>query len=260
MIPIRSWRKKMLATLPPKHELLVYSAEQLSDFHNLLTRYPSLLSGEQTLDRVINQHLSFSRIGDGEFNLMINERNIFNKCDDRLRRRLMDICATPLQTCLVCLNRYTDDSKWWLYHGINYLPKVMAQVSFHAGPYGDAYFLLSYISNIKETTAGLEEIKKLWRGRKVLFVCRQDSLIRKDKLSIFSDVTEKAFLEIPATNAFDRYDAILKAITEYPKDWKIYLECGATASVLAWDLSQSGYQAWDMGDFYKRLVRCMENE
>lgn len=260
MIPIRSWRKKMLATLPPKHELLVYSAGQLSDFHNLLKRYPNILSVEQTFDRVINQHLSFSRIGDGEFNLMINERNIFNKCDDRLRRRLIDICETSSQTCLVCLNRYTDNSKWWLYHGLKYLPKVLNQVSFKADTYGDAYFLLSYISNIKETTAGLEEIKKLWRGRKVLFVCRQDSLIRKDKLSIFSDVTEKAFLEIPATNAFDRYDAILKAITAYSTDWKIYLECGATASVLAWDLSHAGYQAWDMGDFYKRLTRIMKDE
>ncbi len=260
MIPIRSWRKKMLATLPPKHELLVYSAEQLSDFHNLLKRYPNILSVEQTFDDVINQHLSFSRIGDGEFNLMINERNIFNKCNEQLRRRLIDICETSSQTCLVCLNRYTDNSKWWLYHGLKYLPKVLNQVSFKADTYGDAYFLFGCISDINKTKDGLEKVKTLWRGRKVLFVCRTDSFVRKDKLNIFSEVAAKAFLDIPATDAFDRYDEILKAITEYPKDWKIYLECGATASVLAWDLSHTGYQAWDMGDFYKRLTRIMKDE
>ena len=252
LIPVKTWRKKMLATLPPKYTVLSYTPQQITAFHELLKKYPHILSPETTLDIILQRKISFSRIGDGEFDLIIGEKNIFNKDDEKLKKRLIEINKeknTP--SCLVCLNYYSEDNKWFLYHGTHLLPRVMDTLSFGLEEYGDAYFLLSLIKNKDYTKT---RSNNLWKNKNVLFVCRQNSLVREDILNIFSEVNNKDYLDVPALNAFDIYDSILEKITTYPKDWIIYLECGATASVLAWDLAKLNYQALDMGDFYKRLL------
>ena len=79
-------------------------------------------------------------------------------------------------------------------------------------------------------------------------------------LKAFAEIATKEFLFVPDKDAFDSYDDILTDIKKYDTSWQIYLEVGATASVLAWDLSHQGYHALDMGDFYKRsLCTCGED-
>ena len=42
-----------------------------------------------------------------------------------------------------------------------------------------------------------------------------------------------------------------------PKEFGVYLEGGALASVLAYELSLMGYRALDMGEFYKRTYEVI---
>ena len=52
----------------------------------------------------------------------------------------------------------------------------------------------------------------------------------------------------PNTNAFDHYDAIMKIVQKYsPNEYLILLALGPTATVMAYNLAQKGYQAIDIG-------------
>ena len=49
--------------------------------------------------------------------------------------------------------------------------------------------------------------------------------------------------------AFSKYDDILTEVLRYPADkWLVILALGPTATVLAYDLAQKGYQAIDIGN------------
>lgn len=247
--PIKSWRKKLKNTLPAEYQVKWYSKKELAHFCELLKKYPAIMSAEETLNCIVDKKLSFSRIGDGEFNLMIDEGNIFNKNDEKIKQRLIEICESKHQhNCLICLNNYVKTNKWFLYHGLFALPRILSTVKFQKQNFGDAYFLWKTL-NQKSITA----IKSIWQNRRILFVGNEDSLCQDDVYDLFNNVKEKKFLFVPAKDAFNNYNEILKEIKTYTSEWVIYLECGATASVLAWDLAQMGYRALDMGDYYKRL-------
>lgn len=254
IVPIKSWRKKLKKTLPAEYQVKWYSKKELAYFHEILKKYPAVMSAEETLKIVVEKKLSFSRIGDGEFNLIIDETNVFNNNDDQLKQRLIEISeAKHSCNCLICLNNYKPKNnvmnKWFLYHGLFALPRILSTVKFQKQNFGDAYFLCKTL-NQKSITA----IKSIWQNRKILFVCNEASLCQDDVYDLFNNVKEKKFLFVPAKDAFNNYNEILKEIKTYTSEWIIYLECGATASVLSWDLAQMGYRALDMGDYYKRLL------
>ena len=254
IVPIKSWRKKLKNTLPAEYKVKWYSKKELAYFHEILEKYPAVMSAEETLKIVVEKKLSFSRIGDGEFNLIIDESNVFNHNDDCLKQRLIEIAeARHSRNCLICLNNYKPKNnamyRWFLYHGLFALPRVLSTIKFQKQNFGDAYFLCKTLNQKSITT-----IKSIWQNRKILFVCNEASLCQDDVYDLFNNVKEKKFLFVPAKDAFNNYNEILKEIKTYTSEWIIYLECGATASVLSWDLAQMGYRALDMGDYYKRLL------
>lgn len=92
------------------------------------------------------------------------------------------------------------------------------------------------------------KIIKLYNFCRKLF-----SPIIEDPNCLFSKVKSKNFIYIPQKNCYGEYKRIYESILNYPTDYLIYLECGELATVLAYELSKIGYQALDMGDFYKRI-------
>ena len=261
MIPVRSWRKKLQKGLPPKWLVRKYSKKEIQLFNECLKRYPKILSATETLEFIVKNNVSFCRIGDGEFNYIVDKINVFNKKDESLKKRLHQICEEKnTDNCLICFNNYeqpnceTKISRWFLSHGVEVLPVLLKVVQFKEETFGDAYFLL------KTMNTNLDLIKSLWNNKKILFVCNKESLVVSDSLKLFETVKEKDFLFVPSQNAFDRYETIFERIITYTTDWIIYLEVGATASVLSWDLSNLGYQAFDMGDFYKRYLMKADDE
>ena len=256
LIPNKSIKQYFYNKLPKIWECMVYSDEEINNLKKNILRYPKLYTPEETLDKIINNNLSFSRIGDGEFNLCIKEGNVFNKYDEKLAQKLINIIrAGSTDKCLVCLNNYEPDpclKRWFVYHGVLYLDRVLNAINFKKDGYGDAYFLLSIMKN--GNVQDVKRIKTLWGKKKVVFVCNNTSLVITDKLNIFENIVQKEFVYVPSHEAFSLYEDILQKITQFPKDYVIYLECGPLASVLAYELSAIGYRALDMGDFYKRIV------
>ena len=237
---------------------MVYSDAEINNLKKNILRYPKLYTPEETLDKIISENLSFSRIGDGEFNLCIKEGNVFNKYDEKLAQMLINITQTgSTNKCLICLNNYEPKTlhrlkMWFVYHGVLYLDRIFNAIHFKKDGYGDAYFL--FYTVLDGNVQNIKRINTFWENKKVIFVCNDTSLVISDKLNIFKNTIQKEFVYVPSHNAFSLYKDILQKITQFPKDYVIYLECGPLASVLAYELSAIGYRALDMGNFYKRIV------
>ena len=264
LVPSAALRKKLKASMPRKWDVISFSQKDMEKYQQLLQNYPDILSKEETLEAALNI-CSFSRIGDGEFNTIIGKRNSFNDADAKLALRLKEICENGSdEHCRVCLNNYKlkkghSGYTWFLHHGTRYLEDVLATVTFKKEKYGEAYFVLSNTQDKNGLNwKGIDRIKSLWNEQKLLIVCNKKSPLVQDQLNIFNNVLQKDFLFIPDRNAFDSYNQLVDNIKKYDTSWKVYLEAGATASVLAWDLSHLGYQMFDMGDFYKRSLVALK--
>ena len=264
LAPSASLRKKLKFSMPKKWDIIRFSPNAIEKYHQILQNYPYILTPEETLEAALKIS-SFSRIGDGEFNAIVGKKNPFNDIDIKLALRLKEICEKGSdECCLVCLNDYRLPKEhsaytWFLYHGTRYLEDILAMVSFKNKKYGDAYFILRLIqNNYGLNRDAIKQIKSLWNGQKLLIVCNKQSPLVQDPLNIFDNIKQRDFLYIPDRNAFSAYDELVEAIKKYDTSWRVYLEAGATASVLAWDLSHLGYQMFDMGDFYKRTLAIVE--
>lgn len=249
-IPNKKLRHYFMSKMP-LYKNLSYSKQELNVFKNLVAKLPNIYNPEETLNKIILENLSFSRIGDGEFNLTIKESNVFQQYSKILAQKLIQICCDGSnKNCLVCLNKYDINSPWFLYHGILYLDKILNVIKFKKDNYGDAYFLLGVISN---NLKSIERIKKLWENKNIIFVCNKKSNIVDDKLNLFDKAIGKHYIFVPNQNAFDYYESIIRQISQFPVHYVVYCECGALASVLSYELSKK-YRVFDMGDFYNRLL------
>ena len=94
-------------------------------------------------------------------------------------------------------------------------------------------------------------------GRDVVLVNGDNRRFDKDP-TILAGARSVGLINVPAQNAFTEYGAIKRACERHTKDTLFILAAGPTATVLAYDLSEAGYQALDLGHlgmFYARLRR-----
>jgi glycosyltransferase family protein len=211
---------------------------------------------DETLDKIINDKCSVSRYGDGEFNIMIGKSQFFQKYDNDLRLRLIEIIKSQGKNHIVCipdvfdnLKRFTEDSKkyWIRYLSFN-RNKIYWKLDLKK-EYYDAMVTRLYM-DYKDKRKAEERFLKfrmLWEGKEVVLVEGEQS-----RLGIGNDLFDNASLIkriiCPAVNAFEKYDEILAAIKKHDKSKLILIALGPTATVLAYDLSLMGYRALDIGN------------
>ncbi len=274
--------KKLLFMLPSKFKLLClsfldseyrwkyeiqykkFTYDEIFELFKTQKIYPkNILSVSETIDYLINTKCSLARMGDGEEFLcnMLAETCAYPE----LKQRLLEICAEGSNdSCLVCINNFNADNelcpKEYRQHFVHYYSMVvpaqrLQKIKFsETNIYGDAYALAFYLhTDDKEIFyERRHKIETLWQNRKVLFVVNNFSDVLKDDV-VFKDVLEKGYIYVPSSNAYEKYDEVMREITEnYDASWLIYVEAGAMATVLCYELSKQGYQALDMGSYYNR--------
>lgn len=221
-------------------------------------RNAKIMETEETVNYILQRRCSVSRFGDGEFFVMDGGGNGFQHPDERLRKRLIEVFQKRDERLLVCIP-YTWKSQENLKHTVKvfYTRFLLRNNSYifrwldYQYLYGDALFSRFYMDYKDKSLARqrIALIKKLWQDRDVYII--EGSLTRMGVGNgLFEGAKGVHRILCPSKSAFDRYDEILKTAKEVipqDKNTLILLALGMTATVLASDLSRTGYQAIDIG-------------
>ena len=220
----------------------------------------NILSTEETLRVILQEHCSIARFGDGEMRLMrYSDYNIgFQKNSRELTDRLRDVLKIE-GNFLLCLPIYLVDrrgiqkkyQRMWEQHNRNlyiWFFSLLCECGAEKRRWGNASFTRPYIEakNKKESGSVFRQIKNIWNDRPILIVEGEGT-----RFGVGNDLLDNAEsierILASSINAFEMYEEILSAVLDNWRGQLILLALGPTATVLAADLSQRGIQAIDIG-------------
>lgn len=222
-----------------------------------ITTSPHIQTIEETIDKIINDRVSVSRYGDGEFNIMIGNDIPYQKASFELTEKLVEVQQSCLQQHIVCLpdtfkyinaKEVTREFKrfWRVFMG-QYRCKWKSYLNLKQ-VYYNSFLSRPYIAYTDKTKSKelFHKLKRIWDNRAVLIVEGETSRLGVGN-DLFDGASSIRRILGPSKEAFEKYDELLKAVKRYEKDCLVLLALGPTATVLAYDLSREGYQAIDIG-------------
>lgn len=222
-----------------------------------------ILNANTTINRICKEHLSVARFGDGEFSLLLNgEKGIgYQKNSDELRKKLNEVLLCKNERLLICVPFCINSTKgmtsfsrtywesWCL--ADNHYATIAVMLEKKAGQdyvFGDAMITRPYIDWLSKKRAKkqFEQLKRIWDKKPLLIV--EGS---KTRLGVGNDLFANAAsirrIIAPANDAFEQYDKVLDSIKKNHKGELVLIALGPAATVLAYDLSNCGIQAVDIG-------------
>lgn len=216
------------------------------------TYRPNILNSIQTINYIIDKKISLSRFGDGEFQLIQGKDCIFQDVDINLQKRLKEILSSNMNNHCVAIP-----------HGMCHMRSGnKKQKQFVRSFYvkNNDWIFNSIIKNKlylnSDFTAILQEkeaynlIRKIWNNRDVTIISG-DRVFKGIQYNIFDCAKSIEYINAPTVNAFEKYDEILNQAKKIDKNRLVCIILGPTATVLAYDLAQEGYQALDLGHIVK---------
>ena len=259
-IPNKKTRKNMREKLEKWYEqqivLSINNGKLRLKLEKIEKEFPSILTYQETLDKIILEKKSIIRFGDGELNLLLGRGIGFQKSNLKLKKRLKEILKSNKQENLICLfelkNCKTNKRNsveltilaffqeyFWIENW-----KKLKKFLNKDKKYGNANITrVGVFHNVE-----LSKIKKIWEDKEVIFVYSKKGRFDKDK-RLFNSIKSYEEIFISPVNAFDDYDKILKECKTKGKEKIFLISAGPTATILAYDLSLLGYQAIDIGHF-----------
>lgn len=232
---------------------------------NYLVRYlyfkfskkPVVLNTASTIDFIIKNKYSISIFGDGEFDLILNNRSlVFQKNSEKIRIKLIEILQNNHDNLCVCIpftiiNMSHLEKKslyfWKLYFNRNYR-KLKKYLNFN-NYYYDSLFTRLYIDYNDKSNSNIffKKVFEIWNYKNIIVIEGETSKLGVGN-DIFTNTKSLKRIICPSSDAFDKYDLILsETINHAKKDDLILISLGPTATVLSYDLSKKGYWAMDIG-------------
>lgn len=218
-----------------------------------------IMTIDETLD-CLERGLSIARFGDGEFNIIAGGGIAYQTVDVQLANRLREILVSKPTNCLIgvpdaisTLDNLTAESlEFWTQNMIYCRKKWVELLTEKPDPiyrYGNTNVSRCYIRYQNKQFAGVwfERLMGVWQDKNVVVIegektrlgCKNDFL--KNAKSVKRIIG-------PAENAFAKIHEILKYVSEnVDRSSVILLALGPTATVMAYELAQMGYQALDLG-------------
>ena len=244
---IKWWLEKQFKRL--KHGCYVVADKYL--LLRFRRRMPQIIDREDTLNYLIQNKCSISRLGDGELGLIFGKGIGFQPHDPELGQRMREILRTnDSDRMLVGISQWIFHSNFGQYpeYRVHYLQKILDLLV----P-GKTYYSADISRFYKNTPDGGEAIRQIqllrqiWEGRNVTLIEGAQS-----RMGVGNDLLDnvKSIRRIlcPAVDAFSHYAEIYQTALEMiPKDDLVLIALGPTATVLAYDLFRAGYQAVDIG-------------
>lgn len=223
--------------------------------------YPQILSVEETRKQIINEGKSIARLGDGEFAAAAGTaRWNFQGVSEKLGKRIIEVLNSNNENLLVGLNpnfyRALFDLQENDANGVRAYMRPEVR-KFHDcliqknKKYANALF------HSISTQSDVIETKKIWENKNIVLVEGQYTRMGVGN-DLFDNAANVERILAPAENAFEKYEQIYGVVAEQPLDKLILAALGPTATVLAYDLCNLGYQAIDIGHvdlIYEKYLR-----
>lgn len=222
--------------------------------------YPVIRSVEETIEKIVSEHKSLARFGDGEFAAIEGRvRHRFqSEPDQQLGQRLREVLQSKEEKLLIgvannygSLEKYAEQAKREIRGYLTpQIRREHLQLLDPQGIYYDAYVTRPYVMYADNQTDApakrFENLRRMWADRKCLIVEGKQTRMGIGN-NLLDNVAEISRILCPAENAFRRYPDILESCLKQPQDTLFLLALGPTATVLAYDLCRAGYQALDVG-------------
>ena len=210
----------------------------------------------ETLDYILENQSSVARFGDGEIFLISGQGIVYQEYREELARRLKEIlfvqsspklvvCMTDVFTNSYDYNQTSQDFwKQFIFWNKNLLDNLGEKTQW----LGNSFISRPYMDMVDKTKSQsyFKKLKRIWKNKNVLII--EGKLTRAGVGNdLFEGVESLERIIAPSKNAFDKYSELLSLSRKYGQGKLILLMLGPTAKVLAYDLSQLGYQAIDIG-------------
>lgn len=226
-----------------------------------------VLNTLETIDYILLNKCSLSRFGDGEFLMAwqyitgkqyMNDY-YFQSYDNELGRRLAEILSESnydnhrhaigiSRSYFHGVKEFVFDAKRFFMYFVNTYSQLLISSINTKRCYLNSELTRFYITRKDKAWSHkiANSLSRIWENRDICFVEGEQSRLGVGN-DLFDNAKSITRILCPAKNAFNKYDEILKATEIIPKDTLIIIALGMTATVLAYDLSQKGYQALDLG-------------
>ena len=211
---------------------------------------PNILSKDETIRMMVEEHKSIARLGDGEFAAIVGQKRWnFQGVSDILASRLREVLNSDDENLLIGLHPTfymnlfdvpEDDADSVRAYMQPMVRRLHAELLSPTVIYGDAKF-----NNINSND-DVTKLKRIWNNRPCVFIEGVHTCMGVGN-DLFDNCRSIERILGPAENAIDKYDEILTEALKQPKDKLFLIALGPTATVLAYDLCKEGYQAIDLG-------------
>ena len=219
---------------------------------------PRIMTSEETIRQMAEEGQSLGRFGDGEMMLLLNSGDLkFQRRDSLLAKRLAQVLSSKEEGFLVGLplvftkndlhTRNASSADFWRDNLRNTRLEWYRRIDLRRS-YANSTFTRNYLT-LKDKTSSeayFKQVRSIWEQRHVLVVEGEKSRVGVGN-PLFSNALEVKRIICPSENAFSCYQQILDTVRKLPKDHLVLISLGPTATVLAFDLFRSGYQAIDIG-------------
>lgn len=213
---------------------------------------------DECIDYINKHNASIARMGDGELICMFGTDLRFQNSTAVLREQLKRVCHANTDRCLLGipdafenLERYIPvEQSFWKSHFYFHRRQwytFLKKGKKYANAYISRFYSMEYNKQLSEKR--ISKLMTLWADRDVIFIEGKDSKLGVGN-DMFDNVKSIHRIIAPSKNAFDKYDKLISTAKKVATPNCLFIiALGPTATVLAYDLSEAGYQALDMGHF-----------
>lgn len=220
-------------------------------------RFPLIHSGEEAVNRIVNEKCSMIRFGDGEFEIMAgNDRVNFQKYDGDLGSRLKEVIQAEQENILIGiadnygnLDLYSEEIADGIrgYMTEETRTRHLSLLRLDKVYYNAYLFKCYYPYKDKSGTAGrVAFVKRIWQDRDVILIEGAQTRTGQGN-DLFDNVKSIRRILCPTKNAYTKYQEILETAKNLIKDELVLCVLGPAGKVLAYDLINSGHQVIDIG-------------
>lgn len=272
-----SLKKKIKAHMPDfiieQYKSIVLIPKYITaSFKNMRIKYPEInfYSHEETIDLIVNRRKSLSRFGDGELMWMLEEPlESFQTGSKDLAEALRNAFNSSNQDLLIGLPYGIVDSskcKWgtrlhWKIVKQSFFSKLK-QLNVGDRVFADASITRPYI-DFKDRNYSkhcFDNLRRIWEGRDLVMIEGSQTKLGMGN-DLFSNAKEIRRIICPPKDAFGKINAIKDMIVEnVSKDELLLVALGPTASILASQLCDRGYQIIDIGHVDVEYMWFLQHE